>query len=55
MQNILEEFIIQLTKSLVSTVTDYATGDGIDVRGTLSDGSEFAATFLDSVVELIPE
>ena len=30
---------------LVSTKSDYATGDGIDIRGTTGDGTEFADTF----------
>lgn len=31
---------------LVSTKGDYANGDGIDVRGSLSNGTEFADTFV---------
>lgn len=30
---------------LVSTITDYVSGDGIEVRGSDKDGNEFAATF----------
>lgn len=31
---------------MVNTKVDYSVGDGIEVKGTLSDGTEFAATFV---------